>query len=224
MGRAIRMLRHAGTSTGSAGSGNVVLHAIGPTSTYNSQFTFNPSLPTHNVGDLLVLVIGAYYNNYTASMSGGWVTGPLAYGAQLGSTLLFYKLAGASEPTPSVSWNGNAQYGSAAVLAYSGVNQTTPVDPAMVTHSATVVGTTGSLSGYNITTGRGLAVFAAAESNSSSWSQSAGWTQRINDNVDSYGSFTLQDQQILGQSVPAVTVTSSTSYYITMAGMYINTS
>lgn len=102
-----------------------------------------PATPTQ--GNLLV--VGVVWRNDLSvlSVSTGWNLASVSTGATDDDCAIYYKIAGASEPTTfSITLSGNSK--SALVgTEFSGVNQTTPLDRTSTNFGSGTAGTTGSI-------------------------------------------------------------------------------
>jgi len=91
------------------------------------QSNFSPSLPSGIAeGDLLILVLAATYNSNISAPT-GWTLHNTNENSTLVRQVVCYKFAGSSETAPTVSYYGGSnQYATGCIVAYRGVDSTTP--------------------------------------------------------------------------------------------------
>lgn len=223
---ALRAMRAASGPAGSGSSGNVAFHAIG---TYTQKATASTwsaiPLPTFTVGDMLLLCCGL---NVTATPTPtnptGWaLVGSVPGHTADGATFVWAKIAVTSEPAPSIPW-GASLSGSAVILSYGGVAS---VDPTVQPNQQTTVGTSLTIAGFSPSSKgprNGCAILAASVRNASStvgqFGVSTGYTSRtLGPASPAPGTLTVQELEVIGAAVSAVTVTNSTN---SGGGNYLN--
>jgi hypothetical protein len=125
--------------------------------------SWNPTLPTSSVGDLLLMWLCNESNPTMTTAPVGWTArgGRVVSGASDTESFVYYRVATGSDSAAHTL--SSAQRGIAIVVPYTGVDATTPFDVA-TTHEAEASGTSWAPTGITpVTNGAELVSFIVAD-------------------------------------------------------------